>query len=316
MRQLAMAMWTWRGGVCACLAALCLAGCAAGGGGPAAAVPPPEMVQVPAGEFLMGAEHSPAEVVKKGGGEEKYYLREHPRHRVVISRGFRLAVTPVTNQQFAAFVAATGHVSDAERQGTGQVWKKGWVAVAGADWRHPTGPESSIQGRGQHPVVQVSWHDANAYCAWLSGLHGQEFYLPSEAQWEYAARAGTATPFYTGPFISTDQANYFGRRPYDGGPVGIYRQDSAPVGSFAANPWGLKDMHGNVWQWCADWFDAGYYAVSPASDPPGPAQGSERVLRGGAWNLPAQDVRSARRYGRPPGLGHNLVGFRVAGGGR
>jgi formylglycine-generating enzyme required for sulfatase activity len=291
------------------LTLLGLAGCAGLGANTA---PELAMVTLPAGAFLMGAEDSPREVVKKGGGEEKYYLREHPQHRVVISRPFQLAVTPVTNDQFAAFVAATGHVSDAEKQGAGQVWQKGWVAVAGADWRHPTGPASSIAERGGHPVVQVSWQDALAFCAWLSQTRRRAFYLPSEAQWEYAARAGTVTPFYTGPTITTEQANYFGKRPYDGGPVGIYRQDSTPVGSFAANPWGLKDMHGNVWQWCSDWFDPGYYAVSPPSDPPGPSQGQERVLRGGAWNLPAQDVRSARRYGRPPLLGHNLVGLRVA----
>ena len=272
------------------------------------------MALVQAGRFFMGAEHTPAQVVEKGGGEEKYYLREHPRHEVAITRPFSLAVTPVTNQEFAVFVAATGYLTDAERQGSGQVWQKGWVAVAGADWRHPTGPQSNIEGRGQHPVVQVSWHDAVAYCKWLGAQHGRHYFLPSEAQWEYAARAGTTTPFYTGATITTDQANYFGRRPYDGGPLGVYRQDTTPVGSFPANPWGLKDMHGNVWQWCADWFDAGYYAVSPQDDPPGPAQGSERVLHGGAWNLPAQDLRSARRYGRPPALGHNLVGFRVASG--
>lgn len=300
------------GALLALWAMLGAAGCALPEAGSKAPATAPAMVTLPAGEFLMGAEQSPQEVVAKGGGQEKYYLREHPQHRVVISRPFRLAVTPVTNDEFAAFVAATGYVSDAERQGSGQVWQKGWVAVPGADWRHPRGPGSGIEGRGDYPVVQVSWQDAQAYCAWLSQVTGQAFGLPSEAQWEYAARAGTTTPFYTGHTITTDQANYFGRRPYDGGPVGIYRQDSTPVGSFPANPWGLKDMHGNVWQWCADWFDPGYYAGSPLTDPPGPAQGRERVLRGGAWNLPAEDVRSARRYGRPPQLGHNLVGFRLA----
>ncbi|MFH1034886.1 MAG: formylglycine-generating enzyme family protein [Pseudomonadota bacterium] len=297
--------------------ALAVAALAAGCAGrrdatPTAASKRLTMVTLPAGEFLMGAVDSPGQVVAKGGGDEKYYLREHPRHRVRIGKPFMLAVAPVTNDQFAAFVAATGHVTDAERQGGGMVWHKGWVKVPGADWRHPQGPQSNIDGRGNHPVVQVSWQDAMAFCAWHGQVDGRVYHLPSEAQWEYAARAGTLTPFYTGATITTDQANYFGKRPYDGGPKGVYRQDSTPVGSFAANPWGLKDMHGNVWQWCSDWYDPGYYAVSPADDPPGPAAGQERVLRGGAWNLPAEDVRSARRYGRPLELGHNLVGFRLA----
>jgi formylglycine-generating enzyme required for sulfatase activity len=270
------------------------------------------MALVPAGSFLMGGEDSPAQVVAKGGGEEKYYQREHPRHRVAITKAFYLQAAPVTNQQFAAFVAATGHRTQAERAGRGMVWRKGWVEVPGADWRHPAGPGSDIEGKGDHPVVQVSWQDALAYCAWLGASLGETYTLPSEAQWEYACRAGSQTPFNTGLTITTDQANYFGRRPYDGGPQGIYRQDTTPAGLFTANAWGLKDMHGNVWQWCADWYHEDYYRLSPPADPPGPAQGAERVVRGGAWNLPAEDVRSARRYGRPPDQGYNLVGFRLA----
>lgn len=287
-----------------------LAGCAAQA--PLAGPQPPEMVLVPAGGFVMGGEDSPAQVVAKGGGEEKYYRREHPQHQVRISQAFYLQVAPVTNGQFAAFVAATGYRTQAEQTGQGMVWRKGWVAVPGADWRHPTGPESGIEGRDGHPVVQVSWQDAQAYCAWLSRALGRVFTLPNEAQWEYACRAGGQSAFNTGDTITTDQANYFGRRPYAGGPQGVYRQDTTPAGAFAPNAWGLRDMHGNVWQWCADWYQEDYYQVSPPEDPPGPVQGQERVVRGGAWNLPAEDIRCARRYGRPPDQGYNLVGLRLA----
>ena len=293
------------------LACLALAGCLcepAGGPRPDG----PEMRLIPAGEFLMGSRDSAQVVVQKGGGEPKFYEREHPRHRVRISRPFLLQATEVTNDQFAAFVAATGHRTDAERQGFGFIWQKGWVRMPGADWRHPQGAESGIEGRGRHPVVQVSWRDAQAYCRWLGQTLGRACFLPSEAQWEYACRAGTTTPFTFGETITTDQANYFGGAPYAGGPKGVYRKDTTPAGSFPANAWGLQDMHGNVWEWCADWFNEGYYRVSPDLDPPGPASGEERVVRGGAWNFPARGVRSARRYGRDPGQGYSLIGFRPA----
>ena len=291
---------------------LLLAGCA----GPEGAAPRtgagPAMVRVPAGRFWMGSRDSLGEIIAKGGGEAQTYEREFPRHQVEITRPFLLAATEVTNAQFAAFVQATGHVTDAQRQGQGHIWKKGFVAQKGADWLHPQGPASNIAGREGHPVVQVSWRDAQAYCQWLSQREGRLYRLPSEAEWEYACRAGSETPFAFGETVSAEQVNYFAKKPYPGGFPGPYRADTIPAGSLAANAWGLHDMHGNVWEWCADFYDPEYYKFSPLADPAGPGQGQERVVRGGAYNFSAVGVRSARRWGRAPDQGFSQVGFRVA----
>lgn len=296
------------------LAGLGLAGCAGPGGSLCEAVSDqdlPTVAPIPAGGFLMGSRDSAEQVVAKGGGDPQYYEREHPQHPVEITKGFAMGVTEVTNDQFAAFVAATGYRTDNEKAGWGFVWKKGWTKVEGAEWRHPKGPKDAIEGMGDHPVVSVSYNDALAYCRWLGRLTGRKYGLPTEAQWEYACRAGTTTPFSTGETITTDQANYFGKKPYADGPKGVYRKKTTPVKSFAPNPWGLHDVHGNVWEWCADYFSPDYYRDSPKVDPAGPAQGKERVVRGGAWNFPGRGVRSARRYGVDPDAGYSIIGFRV-----
>ncbi|MFZ5585775.1 MAG: formylglycine-generating enzyme family protein [Thermodesulfobacteriota bacterium] len=292
---------------------ICLALGACAGLTRTAAGPAPEgMVLVPAGEFMMGSRDSIEEIIRKGGGEPQHYQREFPRHRVIISKPFYLMAREVSNDQFAAFVAATGRVTDAERHGYGHVWSKGFVQKRGANWRHPQGPGSDIIGRGDHPVVQVSWSDAQAYCRWLGSRDGRRYRLPSEAEWEYACRAGTTTPFAFGETISADQVNYFAKKPYPGGEPGVYRAGTTPVGSLAANAWGLYDMHGNVWEWCQDRLDVDYYSYSPEKDPQGPPDGAERVVRGGAYNFSAVGVRSARRWGRPADQGYSQVGFRVA----
>ena len=133
--------------------------------------------------------------------------------------------------------------------------------------------------------------------------------LPTEAEWEYACRAGTTTPFHFGETISTDQANYDGDHIYGNGKKGVYRKKTTPVGSFPANAWGLHDMHGNVWQWCQDWY--GDYPQKDVVDPQGPEKGQRRVLRGGSWDDIPQNCRSAFR-GRY-GPGHRLIdcGFRL-----
>ncbi|MFH1060887.1 MAG: formylglycine-generating enzyme family protein [Pseudomonadota bacterium] len=288
-----------------------LAACAGIVGGPQSA-PPEGMIRVPAGEFMMGSRDSVEEIIRKGGGEAKHYQREFPQHKVEITQSFFLMAREVSNDEFAAFVAATGRVTDAERLGYGHVWSKGFVRKRGADWRHPQGPESDINGRGSHPVVQVSWNDAQAYCRWLGSKDGRYYRLPTEAEWEYACRAGGTTPFAFGENVTADQANYFAKKPYPGGQPGIYRATTTPVGSLAANPWGFFDMHGNVWEWCQDRLDLDYYAYSPKKDPEGPPDGAERVVRGGAYNFPAVGVRSARRWGLPPEQAYSQVGFRVA----
>ena len=167
-------------------------------------------------------------------------------------------------------------------------------------------------GRGNRPVIMVSWDDAQSYVRWLSERTGERYRLLSESEWEYVARAGTTTPFHFGSTISTDQANYNGNYTYGGGRKGVYREKTISVGSFGANAWGLHDVHGNVWEWVGDcWY--GSYTGAPA-DGSAWARGdcAKRVLRGGSWlNLPRY-LRSANRYRLPPAYRSFNLGFRIA----
>jgi formylglycine-generating enzyme required for sulfatase activity len=171
------------------------------------------------------------------------------------------------------------------------------------------------------PVEQVSWHDIQVFLEELNTLYslssplggqgGGFFRLPTEAEWEYAARGGTTTPFYTGNCLSSDQANYDGNYPYQNCAKGQYRKQTTEVGSFAPNKYGLYDMSGNVWEWCQDWYNADYYKNSPANNPTGPTSGRYRVLRGGSWTFNAASCRIARRSYYTPASRYYFVGFRV-----
>ncbi len=163
---------------------------------------------------------------------------------------------------------------------------------------------SSSKGCGNCPVTDVTWYEADEYCRKVGKR------LPTEAQWEYACRAGTTTPFYTGFTITSEQANFDAGKPFGGSPPGIFRGKVVPVGSFPPNPWRIHDMYGNAAEWCADWYDVAYYGNSVEKDPAGPASGKLKVVRGGSWSSGGADLRSANRMAYNPELRLNTIGFR------
>jgi formylglycine-generating enzyme required for sulfatase activity len=208
--------------------------------------------------------------------EKERYDDERP-HEVTISTGFWLAETACTQEL--------------------------WQAVM---------DENPSQFKGAtRPVEQVSWEDCQQFLKKINSMIPElELALPSEAQWEYACRAGTTTPFSFGQNITSEQVNYNGNNPYSGGKKGKFRKQTVDVKSLPPNPWGLYEMHGNVWEWCADWFDE--YPTGSAIDPVGPVAGSYRVLRGGSWIFNGGDCRSANRLMYGPGDRSYNVGFRFS----
>lgn len=270
-----------------------------------------ELVRIPAGTFRRGSPDGDSDAQ----GDEK------PQREVTISRPFHLGKYEVTVAQFRAFVKATGHKTEAERDGEG-----GWGYNAAEKKFEGRKPQYTWQSVGwaqtdSHPVVNVSHNDAVAFCQWLAGKTEQKFVLPSEAQWEYACRAGTTTRYHGGDALedlrgvaNVADASYKEKYPAstrstawnDGYPF------SAPVGRFGANAFGLYDMHGNVWEWCADWYKSEYYKESPAVDPPGPGAGANRVFRGGSFCYAPRYCRAARRYGDSASSRGVSFGFRVA----
>jgi formylglycine-generating enzyme len=291
---------------------------------------PDGMVWIPGGTFWMGQE-----------GEQ--FADTQPIHKVYVD-GFWMDRGEVTNRQFRAFVQATGYVTLAERKPTARglhsapfsfvftapdtaidpskadpmAW---WKAVPGADWRHPEGPSSDLTGRGEHPVVHVAYEDALEFCAWANKR------LPTEAEWEFAARGGLDRQRFCwgnernpgGKFLAnTWQGPFPSRNTREDGFAG-----TAPVGSFPPNGFGLFDMAGNVWQWCADWYHPKYYRFSPPRNPQGPLASFDpnepgvpkRVQRGGSF-LCADEycmryLPGARGKGEP-GSAANHIGFRCA----
>ncbi len=274
---------------------------------------PEGMVLIPAGTFLMGSPESEAD-----------RWDDETQHQVTISKGFWMNQYEVTVGEFRRFVNETGYQTEAETSNGGYVTiEDEWEEKADANWKNPYFSQGD-----DHPVVLVSWNDALAYCNWLSKeeglipayrINGNEvtwnreangYRLPTEAEWEYACRAGTTTPFSTGNNITTNQANYNGNYPYNGNVKGEYRWQTTAAGSFAANLWGLYDMHGNVWEWCWDWFEEEYSSENQ-TDPEGVTSGTRRVIRGGGWFNIGDDMRSASRNSDTPVIRGSHLGFRL-----
>jgi formylglycine-generating enzyme required for sulfatase activity len=293
-----------------------------------------KLVLVPAGEFQMGADESQAETLKAFPYTATNWLAgERPRHRVRITRAFYMGTCEVTVGEFMKYYEAAGGAMeevkgipvdwdyDPNRPDRAQrevlPWAPGWVRI------------------DEHPVVLVSWNDANAFCQWLSQKEGKNYRLPTEAEWEYACRAGTATRYWCGndPDELTRYANIPDREtknhwpgawmlevrdgkqtqnrasfPFVDGTDGYAL--TAPVGNYPPNAFGLCDMHGNVNEWCRDWYDVNSYS-QPEDDPQGPSQGSQRVIRGGGWRSYPVQARAAYRSGIDAAYRDNQLGFRV-----
>ena len=304
---------------------------------------PPGMVYIPGGTLAMGGDNAQADA------------NEFPKHDVDIAPFF-MDATEVTNAEFAGFVAATQYVTVAERPVDWEAMKADlppgtpkpadslllpgalvfrattqpvplnnpslwWRWTTGADWRHPTGPSSSIADKMDHPVVQIAWEDAVAYAEWADKR------LPTEAEWEWAARGGAEATIYPWGNEAVDageaKANFYqGLFPYRNELRDGYAT-TAPVKTYPPNGYGLYDMAGNVWEWCSDWYDAGYYARPAATraNTTGPARAynpaapyqQERVVRGGSFLCNddyCSGYRNARRMSSTPDTGLNHTGFR------
>jgi formylglycine-generating enzyme required for sulfatase activity len=231
-----------------------------------------DWVVISGGRYIMG---SPEDEVNRFDNERQ--------HEVQIAR-FELMKTPVTFEMFDLFCDETKHPRAVD---------EGW-------------------GREDRPVINVTYWSAVEYCIWLSKRIKRTVRLPTEAEWEFACRAGTTTPFWTGETISTEQANFDGRYSYGGSAKGSSRGQTTPVKMFAPNPWGLRDMHGNVWEWCGSIYDENYEGLE--LEDAGRNQGDlrERIVRGGSWYNVPSGIRSAIRNKLAPNYHYLRVGFRVA----
>jgi sulfatase modifying factor 1 len=269
-----------------------------------------KLTLIKAGEFLMGS----PEDDKDASDDEK------PQHRVRITRPFYLGVHEVTRGQFRRFVDEAGYQTEAEKDGKGGY---GWNEEAKKFEQNPRYAwlNPGFDQTDEHPVVNVSWNDAVAFAGWLSRKEGKTYRLPTEAEWEYACRAGTTTRYFSGDDAEGlaevgNVADGTAKAKYPDWTRAIAAQDgfvyTSPVGRYRPNAWGLYDMHGNVREWCWDWYDKDFYKSSRVDDPAGPLQAADRVIRGGGWDGDPRGCRSANRDGSASGRRIIFLGFRLA----
>lgn len=250
----------------------------------------PELVLLPTGRFQMGSPEHERKIAMAAGSQKGWLARELPQHWVGIDKPVAMGRYPVTVGEWRDFVRATG-----------------WRQSGEVNWEAPGFPQTDA-----HPVVGINWHDAQEYVRWLLEATGRRYRLPSEAEWEYACRAGTRTAFSFGDTIAASQANYDGSFTYNGGERGEYRRGTTPAGMFPPNPWGLFDMHGNVWEWVQDVVHDNYEGA-PLDGSAWEEGGDQarRILRGGSWLYNPRYLRSALRNGFSAALSNDIVGFRV-----
>lgn len=249
-----------------------------------------EMISIPGGCFIMGTPES-----EPTRNESETLLQ-------VTLQGFKMSKYEITNAQYCAFL-------NAHKQNEELVPR--WINLSGNSVDEPnmifydyeTSSYKVTPGFDLFPAVFVSWHGALAFAQWMGGT------LPTEAQWEYACRADTKTPFNTGVCLSDEQANYNANHPYSNCEKGNFIGKVLAVGCYEPNAFGLYDMHGNVWEWCLDWY--GDYHRVPQSNPSGPETGTHKVRRGGSWSVNAKSCRTAYRNICDPGFYFNDLGFRI-----
>ncbi len=268
----------------------------------------PEMVYIPGGTFQMGSNNG--------------NLDEKPVHSVTVS-SFYIGKYEVTVAEFEKFIDESGYITDADKGYKSIIFTgDSWLEKGLVNWK--CDEEGIIRSKSEynHPIINVSWNDAIAYCKWLSQKTGKNYRLPTEAEWEYAAGNGVKHTKYSwgdgmpngkrGGNIGDKTAKKASSslNTFDGYSDGyVY---SAPVGQFDPNNFGLYDMSGNVWEWCSDWYAKDYYSNSPNINPKGPSLGSYRVIRGGSWRYNHRNCRVASRYSNSPESSACIVGFRVA----
>ncbi len=281
---------------------------------------PSNFVLIDGGTFTMG---SPESEPERGSGEKQ--------HQVRVS-SFYISKYEVSVAEFKEFIDATGYKTDADKRTNNYgsyVYKNGsWNQQDGVNWRCGVDGNVRPASENNHPVIHISWNDCVAYCNWKSERDGltkcytingsdvtcdftaNGYRLPTEAEWEYAARAGSTTPFSTGNNLTTSQANYDGNYPYNGNSNGKYREKTVSVSSFSPNNWGLYNVHGNVWEWCWDWYgDDSINGLQ--TNPIGATTGQRRLLRGGSWFNSARSCCSANRLNFTPTSRNFNVGFRL-----
>ncbi|MEO2017902.1 MAG: formylglycine-generating enzyme family protein [Fuerstiella sp.] len=269
-------------------------------------------MRICAGSFVMGA--------VAGEPVDEYSRCEHPAHTVTISRDFFLGRNEVSVGQFRQFVESTGYVTEAEQLKVGanslNLQTGAVQQLSETVWHEPGFPQTD-----DHPVVCVSWNDAHAFCGWLSQTNNATFRLPTEAEWEYACRAGTQTKYYTGsdPASLRGHANFRDAALQDvfqlAEAIAPWSDGSAftsPVGRFSPNAFGLLDMHGNVGEWCQDWYSSAHYTVVSATDPTGPPQPTAwHAVKGGSWYNSAHSCRCSGRHDGIETAASTTNGFRV-----
>ncbi len=268
----------------------------------------PEMVTIQGGSFKMGS--------KDGDADEK------PMHQVTLA-SYKMGKYEVTFNEFAAFIEATNYKTDADKQGYSYTYNPEWEKKKGVNWQCGENGEKRTEKDANKPVIHVSWNDATAYCQWLSRKTGKTYRLPTEAEWEYAAGNGAKHTKYswgdkvpeTGDKVA-DSKNPQAPKKYltcsskfEGNKNSCFF--SSDVGSYAANELGLYDISGNVWEWCSDWYDKGYYSKSEAKNPKGPANAENKAIRGASWVYDQASSRVAYRSNANPTLRNYNIGFRV-----